>query len=62
MCNSVHMNQNSQRAKVLAVKPDDQNLIPGTHMVKDRTDSCKVSGLPHELNGMCVPTQVNKYV
>lgn len=41
--------QDSQKAKVLAVKPE-------THMVEGQTDSCKVSGLPHELNGVCAHT------
>lgn len=29
----------AQQVKALAVKPDDKNSIPGTHVVEERADS-----------------------
>lgn len=37
-----------QEKRILAAKPGNSSLIPGTYMVEDRTEYCKLSCILHK--------------
>lgn len=49
----------TQGIKVPAIKPEDLGLIPRTHMVKERTDSHKVSSVLHIHTVACTHMQTH---
>lgn len=47
--------EKAQHGKALAAKPKVLTYIPGTHMLKENTDSGKLS------SDLCIPTDVGTY-